>query len=483
MAALPDELIDTVALCGPPDVVRERLRGLPRRRRRDADRHADGVDAGGPRCEQLRLVARARCEPPRALLLRRLRRPGPRVPDARARARAARARPRGDAADVARWQRGRRARAAWRSRRRRSTRCSPRRERPLKPYEAAVRAHARDRAARARRSRRTSWSPTSSRSRPRSPPSSRACRSRRSSRTSIPRSRPAARRTRSARGCRARASAARCGGATRPLVERGLRARARRAERTRARGSGCRRCRASTAAISRGARAGRDVPAARVPARAGRRGRRSSGRCCGSRRSSDVEPPPGDGPLVLVAPSTSQDPEHRAAARRAGRARATCPSACSPRTNRRAAARAARRPGERACSSTWLSYARTMPRCDVVVCHGGHGTVARALASGCVVVVVPAAGDMAENAARVDWAGVGVRVPRRMCTPRAIGLAVGRALAKPGLRRVRGRCPPGPRRTMRRCAPPGWWSGSREADGEGAGLPGPGSGGPGNLAR
>ena len=37
----------------------------------------------------------------------------------------------------------------------------------------------------------------------------------------------------------------------------------------------------------------------------------------------------------------------------------------------------------------WLSYARTMPRCDVVVCHGGHGTVARALASGCVVVVDP----------------------------------------------------------------------------------------------
>ena len=83
----------------------------------------------------------------------------------------------------------------------------------------------------------------------------------------------------------------------------------------------------------------------------------------------------------------------------------------------------------------WLSYARTMPRCDVVVCHGGHGTVARALASGCVVVVVPAGGDMAENAARVDWAGVGVRVPRRMNAPRPIALAVGRALARPALRR------------------------------------------------
>ena len=56
MAALPDELIDMVTLAGPPDHVRERLRRLPRRRRRDAGRHADGVDREG-RLEQLRLVA------------------------------------------------------------------------------------------------------------------------------------------------------------------------------------------------------------------------------------------------------------------------------------------------------------------------------------------------------------------------------------------------------------------------------------------
>src|SRR5206468_9628571 len=81
-----------------------------------------------------------------------------------------------------------------------------------------------------------------------------------------------------------------------------------------------------------------------------------------------------------------------------------------------------------------ISYARTMPHCDVVVCHGGHGTVARALASGCVVVAVPAAGDMNENAARIDWAGVGVRVPRRLCRPGPVRLAVERALTEPGLR-------------------------------------------------
>ncbi len=82
----------------------------------------------------------------------------------------------------------------------------------------------------------------------------------------------------------------------------------------------------------------------------------------------------------------------------------------------------------------WLSYARTMPACELVVCHGGHGTVARALSSGCAVVVVPAAGDMNENGARVDWAGVGVRLPRRMVGARGLALAVGRALARPALR-------------------------------------------------
>jgi UDP:flavonoid glycosyltransferase YjiC (YdhE family) len=49
-------------------------------------------------------------------------------------------------------------------------------------------------------------------------------------------------------------------------------------------------------------------------------------------------------------------------------------------------------------------------------------------------VLVPAAGDMNENAARIDWAGVGVRLPRRMVGPRGLALAVGRALARPALR-------------------------------------------------
>jgi UDP:flavonoid glycosyltransferase YjiC (YdhE family) len=83
----------------------------------------------------------------------------------------------------------------------------------------------------------------------------------------------------------------------------------------------------------------------------------------------------------------------------------------------------------------WVSYARTMPLCDAVVCHAGHGTLARALASGTPVVACPHAGDMAENAARIRWAGAGVSLPRRFTTPVGVRLAVRRVLSEPRYRR------------------------------------------------
>jgi len=146
----------------------------------------------------------------------------------------------------------------------------------------------------------------------------------------------------------------------------------------------------------------------------------------------EVELPSGSGPLVLVAPSTSQDPSH-SLLRAALEGLADAPVRVLATTNRRPLEGEAAVPGN-ARLVDWVSYSKTMPRCEVVVCHAGHGTVARALAGGCVVVAVPAAGDMNENAARIDWAGVGVRVPRRLCTPTPIRLAVERALAKPALR-------------------------------------------------
>jgi UDP:flavonoid glycosyltransferase YjiC (YdhE family) len=140
----------------------------------------------------------------------------------------------------------------------------------------------------------------------------------------------------------------------------------------------------------------------------------------------EVELPPGDDPLVLVAPSTSQDPEHRLLAA-ALEGLAEEPVRVLATTNHRDPPRPLAVPGN-ARLVDWVSYARTMPRCAVVVCHAGHGTVARALASGAPVVACPAAGDMAENAARVAWAGAGVSLPRRFTTPRGVRLAVARVL-------------------------------------------------------
>jgi UDP:flavonoid glycosyltransferase YjiC (YdhE family) len=142
----------------------------------------------------------------------------------------------------------------------------------------------------------------------------------------------------------------------------------------------------------------------------------------------DTEPPPGDDPLVLVAPSTSQDPDQRML-----RAALEGLSGESVRvlatTNRRPPPAPVEVPAN-ARLVDWVSYAREMPRCAAVVCHAGHGTLARALSSGVPVVACPAAGDMAENAARVAWAGAGVSLPRRLITPRGVRLAVRRVLAE-----------------------------------------------------
>jgi UDP:flavonoid glycosyltransferase YjiC (YdhE family) len=146
----------------------------------------------------------------------------------------------------------------------------------------------------------------------------------------------------------------------------------------------------------------------------------------------DVELPPGDGPLVLIAPSTAQDPDHRMLTA-ALLGLADAPVRVLATWNRRPPARPLPIP-ENARAVDWVSYSRTMPRCEVVVCHAGHGTLARALASGCAVVACPAVGDMNENAARLDWSGAGVRVPRRFVSARPVRLAVERTLTDDSIR-------------------------------------------------
>lgn len=142
---------------------------------------------------------------------------------------------------------------------------------------------------------------------------------------------------------------------------------------------------------------------------------------------------PGDLPLVLVAPSTAQDAE-QTLLRAALEGLADAPVRVLATWNRRPPSRPLPVP-HNATVVEWLVYSRTMPQADVVICHAGHGTLVRALSSGCAVVACPAAGDMNENAARLDWAGAGVRLPRRFVSPRGLRLAVERTLAEPSIGR------------------------------------------------
>ncbi|MDG2520615.1 glycosyltransferase [Caulobacter segnis] len=52
------------------------------------------------------------------------------------------------------------------------------------------------------------------------------------------------------------------------------------------------------------------------------------------------------------------------------------------------------------------------PLCDLMICHGGHGTVLRPLLHGKPVLVIPTGRDQPDNAARIAFAGAGIRLPR-----------------------------------------------------------------------
>ena len=142
----------------------------------------------------------------------------------------------------------------------------------------------------------------------------------------------------------------------------------------------------------------------------------------------EVALPEGDGPLVLIAPSTSQDPEC-GLLRVALDGLATEPVRVLATTNRHRPERPIEVPGN-AVVVDWVLYSKAMPAADVVICHGGHGTVARSLAAGTPLLVCPSVGDMGENAARVAWSGAGLSVPRRLMSARSIRLATRRLLVE-----------------------------------------------------
>ncbi|HET7417712.1 MAG TPA: nucleotide disphospho-sugar-binding domain-containing protein [Solirubrobacterales bacterium] len=143
----------------------------------------------------------------------------------------------------------------------------------------------------------------------------------------------------------------------------------------------------------------------------------------------EIELPPGEAPLVLVAPSTAHDSDNHLV-RTALAALAEESVRVVATTNRVAPQQPIDVP-DNAVLVEWLSYSQLMPAASLVISHGGHGTVARALGSGTPILISPIIGDMSETAMRVSWAGAGLSLPWRLCQPRPLRWATRRLLHEP----------------------------------------------------
>lgn len=143
----------------------------------------------------------------------------------------------------------------------------------------------------------------------------------------------------------------------------------------------------------------------------------------------EIELPAGDDPLVLVAPSTAHDSRNHLV-RTALAALTDEPVRVVATTNRVVPQEPIEVPGN-AILVDWLSYSQLMPAAALVISHGGHGTVARALAAGTPLLISPFIGDMSETAMRVSWAKAGLSLPWRLCRPAPLRWAARRLLDSP----------------------------------------------------
>lgn len=78
-------------------------------------------------------------------------------------------------------------------------------------------------------------------------------------------------------------------------------------------------------------------------------------------------------------------------------------------------------------------HAKILRHTDVVVTHGGHGTVVKALAAGVPLVCIPTGRDQPDNAARVTHRNAGLRLAKN-ARPSKIAAAITRILDDPNYR-------------------------------------------------
>ncbi|MFC7648872.1 glycosyltransferase [Streptosporangium lutulentum] len=138
-----------------------------------------------------------------------------------------------------------------------------------------------------------------------------------------------------------------------------------------------------------------------------------------------VGPSPGDGPLVLVAmSSTFQD--QTACLQRIADALGTLPVRALVTTGPALDPSALRAPANVTVVAA-APHREVLRHAAAVVTHGGHGTVMKSLAAGLPLVVMHHGRDQADNAVRVTARGAGLSV-RRTASPAAIAASVRRIL-------------------------------------------------------
>ncbi|WAC55262.1 glycosyltransferase [Gordonia sp. SL306] len=147
-------------------------------------------------------------------------------------------------------------------------------------------------------------------------------------------------------------------------------------------------------------------------------------------------PPAGDGPLILVAlSSTFQDQTsclQRVIDGLAGlpvRGYVTTGPAVDPGMLTAA---------DNVTVVEAAPHSQVLPHADVVITHAGHGTVVRALAAGVPVLALPHGRDQADNAVRISTRGAGITLSRK-AKPGKIAAATQGLLDDPGYADAAGR--------------------------------------------